>query len=175
MMAIFVNSVDCFTSATWVFLCFLYRLLATMMIYVNDVPSSTLSEDKTPVKWVYTHPFLTCTLFHWVTFHLPSLSNISCVIDIDWPSIHSVVLTLCMPRLSVLQELFGKALEAINMDLVFLEDSEHSFLPEATSMSALEHHTFYHNTTSYIFTWLLIIKAMGQCDPEVHVHVHVHV
>ena len=57
------------------------------------------------------------------------------------------------------------------MDLVFLEDSEHSSLAEVTA----EPHLLYHNTTAYAFTWLLIIEAMSQCDPEVlHIHVHVY-
>ena len=72
-------------------------------------------------------------------------------------------------RLSVLEEVLGKALERVNMDLVFLEDSEHSDLSEAAA--ALDSpHLLYHNTTAYVFTWLLIIEAMSQCDPEVPIH-----
>ena len=55
------------------------------------------------------------------------------------------------------------------MDLVFLEDSEHSDLSMVMAGPADSPHLLYHNTTAYIFTWLLIIEAMSHCDPEVHV------
>ena len=72
-------------------------------------------------------------------------------------------------RLLVLQEVLGKSLERINMNFVFLEDSDHSSSPVAppTTPPPPEHHLLYHNTTAYVFTWLLIIQAMSQCDPEV--------
>ena len=72
-----------------------------------------------------------------------------------------------LSRLSVLEEVLGKALERVNMDLVFLEDSEHSDLSMAMAGPADSPHLLYHNTTAYIFTWLLIIEAMSHCDPEV--------
>lgn len=72
-------------------------------------------------------------------------------------------------RLSVLEEMLGKALERVNMDLVFLEDSEHSDLMSmaAAVVAPDSPHLLYHNTTAYVFTWLLIIEAMSHCDPEV--------
>ena len=63
--------------------------------------------------------------------------------------------------------MLGKALERVNMDLVFLEDSEHSDLSEAAAAAPDLPHLLYHNTTAYVFTWLLIIEAMSHCDPEV--------
>ena len=75
-------------------------------------------------------------------------------------------------RLSVLQEVLGKALEKIDMEQVFLEDSDHHSL-SSEALSPLESHLLYHNTTSYVFTWLLIIEAMSQCDPEV-LRVHIY-
>ena len=59
--------------------------------------------------------------------------------------------------------MLGKALEKVNMDVVFLEDS----LSQSTS---LDGSCSYHNTTSYVFIWLLIIDAMSQCDAEVRGH-----
>ena len=72
-----------------------------------------------------------------------------------------------LSRLSVIEEVLGKALERVNMDLVFLEDSEHSDLSMAMAGPADSPHLLYHNTTAYVFTWLLIIEAMSHCDPEV--------
>jgi hypothetical protein len=54
------------------------------------------------------------------------------------------------------------------MDLVFLEDSEHSDLSLAAAATPTDSpHLLYHNTTAYVFIWLLIIEAMSYCDPEV--------
>ena len=54
------------------------------------------------------------------------------------------------------KSVMGAALEKIDLDHVFLEDS----------------HTNLHNragTTSYLFLWFLILQAMGRCSPEVTV------
>jgi len=50
-----------------------------------------------------------------------------------------------------LQTLLGQALEKVDMDRVFLEDSQSEGC---------------HHTTTYLFVWMLIIEAMSHCDPE---------
>ena len=94
----------------------------------------------------------------------------------------------------ILQELFNKAMEKVNMDAVFLEDSiapvpaiapaGHAPTPdplpppsssvqegggarggaEEQGCISVSSHT---HTTAYIFVWMLMIEAVRQCNPEV--------
>ena len=58
--------------------------------------------------------------------------------------------------LSSLQGMLSKALDQVDLDLVFLEDSHTNTQVQRC-----------HNTTAYVFIWLLVIEAMSHCDPEV--------
>lgn len=61
-----------------------------------------------------------------------------------------------------LQKMLGERLEHLDLDVVFLEDSE--------SATADHSHQDSRNTTAYIFFWLIAIEAMGQCDSEVRMY-----
>ena len=91
----------------------------------------------------------------------------TCKFDVIVQILFSNLIFFFPPRLSVIEEVLGKALERVNMDLVFLEDSEHSDLSMSAAGALDSPHLLYHNTMAYVFTWLLIIEAMSQCDPEV--------
>ncbi len=60
-------------------------------------------------------------------------------------------------RLSQLKDLFSGCFERVDMDLVFFEDSQQGQRSEVTSK----------HTVAYLLTWLLVIRAMSRCGPEV--------
>ncbi len=60
-------------------------------------------------------------------------------------------------RLSQLKDLLSGCFERVDMDLVFFEDSQQGQRSEVTS----------RHTVAYLLTWLLVIRAMSRCGPEV--------
>ena len=67
--------------------------------------------------------------------------------------------------MKVLQVIFNKALDKINMDSVFMEDTIDS--TSVSKMDGFHLDNTCNDTTAYIFTWILIIEAIQLCDPEV--------